>query len=125
MVAQQGSQLGIHRRQRGRADDHRPIIALRYDAVDVAPALVVEIRVVGPAVRPAALGSQARAARDRLRHDEEIAQLEDQVPARVVGPSAVDADRTPTRPQDGQLGEGIAEVRVLTEDADQPLHRRL
>ena len=52
----------------------------------------VAVRVVEPAVGAAALRPLARAAGDRLGHDQHVAQLEDEVPGGVVGAAAADPD---------------------------------
>ena len=70
----------------------------------VAPVLVVGSRVVQPAVRAAALGPLSGAAGDRLGDGQQGAQLEDEVPARVVRPPAVDLD---VRRPDAQLRQAL------------------
>ena len=59
--------------------------------------------IVEAAVGAAALGPLAGAAGDRLGHGQQVAELEDEVPARVVGPPAGGPDRRQPRAELGQL----------------------
>ncbi len=61
-----------------------------------APCRSSVLGVVEPAVGAAALRPLAGAAGDRLRHDEQVAQLEDEVPARVERPTAARPGRSPS-----------------------------
>ena len=73
----------------------------------------------------AALGPQPRAARHRLRHEQQVPQLGDEVPAGVVRPLALDANsRQPTAELD-ELSDRLVEIGLDPEDPDERLHRGL
>src|SRR5262245_65916136 len=74
---------------------------------------------------PTALRSKTCAASHRLGDRQQVAQLEHEVPAWVVGTSPGYADRLRTRLERVQLRERLAEIRILAEDADESLRRRL
>ena len=68
------------------------------------PATSRRAREVDAAVGAAALRPLPGAPGDRLGDDQHVAQLEDEVPARVVGAPAADPDPGPAGVQAGQLG---------------------
>src|SRR5438093_2294790 len=121
-TAEQEPQLVGHLGQRGRGHLHRAVGSAPDDAVAPAPAGLVGLGMVDPAVGAAALGPLQGTARDRLGDDEQVAQLEDEIPARVECPPAADADGRPARLEPRQLGRGLLQVGLDPEDADQALH---
>ena len=111
--------------QRRRVTVIEPSAPRRDDAVDRAPAAVVGRR--DSRAGCARRGSRSAARALRVMASETVSrlsQLEDEVPARVVGPAARRADVRPAPAQLGQLAERLVEVGLDAEDPDQPLHRR-
>ena len=82
------AQLVGHRWEGRSPDRHRPVGVPGDHAVEAVPARLVGRRVVEPAVGAAALGPLAGAAGDRLGHDQQVVQLEDEVPAGIEDPTA-------------------------------------
>jgi hypothetical protein len=124
-LAKELAELGLHLRERRRGDLHRPVGATTSDAIAVVPILFVRLGVVEAAVGAAALGALEREARDGLRNDEQVAQLEHEIPARVEDPAARNPERRPASTQPPELRDRLLQVALHAKDPDEPLHHVL
>ena len=80
---------------------------------------------VVPEMAAAALATLDRRARDRLRHGEQVVEIEGGVPAGVVLAMSADADAARERAQPRQTFERPLHLRLGAHDADQVLHHVL
>ena len=117
---------GGHRRQRRRSSTSIAPSPARATTLLRRPQCSSSVSgMVDPAVGAAALGPLPGAAGDRLGDDQQVPQLEDEVPARVVGPPPLTAMFAQRARSVGEPVERLVEVGLDPEDADEPLHRVL
>src|SRR5207244_4988838 len=117
-------QLGRHLRNRLTRDRHLATAALANDEVQPPPALDF-LRTVFAKMRAPALFSLEARTGDRLRHGEEVGQVERRVPAGVVFTIAAHSDARRAIAEAGQQVERPQHVALVAHDPDEILHALL
>src|SRR5439155_27256528 len=113
-------QLGRHLRNRLTRDRHLATAALANDEVQPPPALDF-LRTVFAKMRAPALFSLEARTGDRLRHGEQVSQVERRVPAGVVFTIAAHSDARRAIAEAGQHVERPQHVAVVAHDPDDTL----